>query len=179
MKNQIFSLQPFRKHISSSDLNITGSIARHADTLSIRYKLQGRLSEILIPDIADTPTRKKNLWENTCFEFFLAVRDISRYWEFNLSASGDWNVYHFQDYRAGMKEEASFSSLPLEIQRKSESFLLYSECDLGKIVNKHTLIEIGISAVIKYTDNELSYWALTHCKSEADFHLRDSFMIKL
>lgn len=179
MKNKPFSLQPFQKNSFLSDLNITGSIARRSDILSICYKVQGRLSEICLPEITDTPARKNNLWENTCFEFFLAVRDLPPYWEFNLSPSGDWNVYYFQGYRAGMKEEMSFSSLPFVTRRDSELFLLDFECDLERIVDKHKPIEIAISAVIKYTNNNLSYRALTHCGSKADFHLRDSFMIKL
>ena len=104
MKDRMFSLQPFRKDNFSSDLKIAGKVSRISDRLSICYELWGKLSAIVIPDIADTPTRKNNLWKSTCFEFFLAVRDMLPYWEFNLSASGDWNVYHFQDYRAGMKE---------------------------------------------------------------------------
>lgn len=179
MKKQLFSLQPFQKDGCSSDLNITGTVARHSDMLSIAYKLQGKLSEILIPDITDTPTRKNNLWKNTCFEFFLAVRDLPQYWEFNLSASGDWNVYCFQDYRAGMKEELSFSSLPFKVRNQAESFQLDLECDLSEIIDKQNPIEIAVSAVIQYTDNDLSYWALTHRNSEADFHFRESFMIKL
>ena len=64
---------------------------------------------------ADMPARRDRLWEETCFEFFLAVKNSPRYWEFNLSPAGHWNVYRFADYRQGMQEEPAFASLPFSV----------------------------------------------------------------
>ncbi len=179
MKEQIFFLQPFQKDVMSYPFNIKGNIARNFDSFYIRYEFLGDLSEILIPEKADIPARKNNLWQNTCLEFFIALRELPQYWEFNLSTSGDWNVYSFTDYRNGMKEELSFASLPFKIKKQTESFQLDFECDLGKIINKSQPAEFGVCTVIKYKNRELGYWALMHCDDKPDFHLRDSFILKL
>ena len=50
---------------------------------------------------------------------------------------------------------------------------------LDKIVPPEQAIEVGITTVIKDRDSEVSYWALTHQGTEADFHRRDSFIITL
>jgi len=179
MKDQNFILEPFQKNNLTNDLNIKGIINRQSNLLFINYELIGKLSEILVPNKSELPTRRNNLWDNTCFEFFIAIKDLPQYWEFNLSPSGDWNVYHFKDYHVGMIEELTFKSLPLKTQNQSELFQVSLECDLEKIINKSQSIELAISSVIRHKNNELSYWALTHCESKADFHIRNSFILEL
>ena len=64
--------------------------------------------------------------------------------------------------------------------RRYASFALiivYGYCK--KIINKSQQLEISINSVIKHKNNDLSYWALTHCESKADFHIRDSFTVKM
>ena len=77
----------------------------------------------MIPAPADLPARKHGLWEETCFEFFLGVKDSPRYWEFNLSPAGHWNVYRFAGYRQGMEEETAFTALPFRDRRGSDSLV--------------------------------------------------------
>jgi hypothetical protein len=174
-----FSLQPFSPVSPLPDCKITGSLARHSNILAIRYVLLGPLAELVIPSPVDLPARKHGLWEATCFEFFLAVKHSPQYWEFNLSPTGDWNVYRFAAYRQGRQEEMAFNSLPLNVQNQSDALLLALELDLNKIVRADQALEIAISTVIKHRADEVSYWALTHCGPQADFHRRDSFIIKL
>ena len=179
MNGQSFSLQPFSPDTLLPDLTITGHIARRGHTLAIRYALRGSLAELAIPAAVDRPARQHGLWEETCFEFFLAIKDSPRYWEFNLSPAGHWNVYGFQAYRQGMEEEKAFRSLPFSVQRRLDSLLLALKFDLAGIVRAEQAIEVGIAAVIKLRDREVTYWALTHPGPQADFHRRDSFIIEL
>lgn len=179
MNAQTFILEPFHKNKVTRDFTIKGSLRRFLNSLHIHYELVGNLSEILIQKQSEAPNRRKNLWENTCFEFFIAPKGLPQYWEFNLSPSGNWNVYHFQHYRAGMREEVTFESLPFNIQHQSESLQLNVTCDMGKIMHSSQPIEIAISSVIKHKHDELSYWALTHCDSKANFHMRDSFILEV
>ena len=179
MKYQYFSLIPLVKNALTSSLKIDGCIKRDSSSIFIHYQLAGKLSEILLPEQSDMPTRKSHLWDRTCFEFFIAVKDSPHYWEFNLTPSGDWNVFHFRDYRDGMKEELTFTSLPFKIQSKYEVFQLELACDLKRIIKKSDLIEIAVSAVVEGRNEEVSYWALSHCGLKADFHRRDSFTLEL
>jgi hypothetical protein len=179
MNDQSFSLQPFPPASPLLSLQITGNIARRSNTLAIRYALRGQLAELRIPVEAEMPVRKKELWQETCLEFFLAVKNSHRYWEFNLSPAGHWNVYRFSAYRQGMQEERTFTSLPFSVQKQSDSLLLAMELALDKIVQADQALEVAISAVIKLRDGEVNYWALSHHGLQADFHRRDSFIIEL
>ena len=179
MNEQSFSLEPFPTASPKLDLTIAGNIARHSNTLAIGYTLTGEVGEIGIPPLADMPIRKNGLWEETCFEFFLGVKNSPRYWEFNLSPAGHWAVYSFADYRQGMQEEMAFTSLSFTVQKEGDSLSLALELDLEKIVQATQALLVGISAVIKHKDGDVTYWALTHAGSQADFHLRDTFRVEL
>lgn len=178
MNEQIFSLQPFACDSLAPDVQIIGNITRHDHQLAISYQLLGELSKIAIAPPANTPSRKHELWQDTCFEFFVGIKDSERYWEFNLSPSGDWNVYRFDGYRQGMQEEAAFTNLPFWIEQ-SNIFTLRLNLNLDTIVLPNQGIEVAITTVIKQKNNQVTYWALAHKGTQPDFHIRDSFVIKL
>lgn len=179
MSQSNFSLQPFPADVSFPELEITGKITRDRQKLQIHYFLAGDLSAIAFSSLSATPTRQHNLWENTCFEFFLGIRNSTKYWEFNLSPGGDWNVYRFTDYRQGMEEETAITSLPFDVSRRSPSGQLDLEFDLNSITLAEQDLDIGITTVIKTKNNQVTYWALSHPGMKADFHQRDSFIKKL
>ncbi|MEH2425204.1 MAG: DOMON-like domain-containing protein [Nostoc sp.] len=179
MNDQTFSLQPFPSTKSLPKLKIAGNIARNGNKLAIRYLLKGDLKEIAIAPLSNTRSRKHELWKDTCFEFFVSIKDSLRYWEFNLSPAGYWNVYRFDAYRQEMQEETAFTILPFSVQNQADGLALVLEVDLNKIVSAEQEIEVAITTVIKHRDGEVTYWALTHRGAEADFHLRDTFIIEL
>ena len=186
MSEQTFSLQPFPSTKSLPNLKIAGNIARNGNQLAIRYILEDDLKEIAlakptggIAPPTNTPSRKHELWQDTCFEFFLGIKDFARYWEFNLSPTGHWNVYRFDGYRQGMQEETAFENLPFNVQNQTDSLILTLDVDLDKIISAEQAIEVGITTVIKDRNGEVTYWALTHQGAEADFHLRDSFILEM
>lgn len=171
-----FFLSPFTAVCDSAILNLSGSVDRIDNQLILKFDLFDQLSQVLIP-VAKSPNRQDNLWQTTCFEFFIGVQNSSEYWEFNLSPSGDWNVYHFENYRTGMQQEKAFLSLPFERETRSHHTTFLIELDLN-CLNIAQSIDLGITAVIE-TNQQLSYWALKHCGKEADFHIRKSFAIEL
>jgi hypothetical protein len=179
MNGQDFSLQPFSPISPPLNFKITGHIIRGPRQLAIRYDLRGDLAALVIPAAAAMPARRPGLWEETCCEFFLGIKDAPRYWEFNLSPAGHWNVYRFAGYRQGMGEETALTSLPVNVRRRPDSLRLELELDVGAIVSADQPLMVGIAAVIKLTGGELTYWALTHPGPAADFHRRDSFLVDL
>jgi hypothetical protein len=162
-----------------SGLKIAGEIFRVSNRLGIRYDLLYDSGVILIPAPSHIPIRKKKLWEDTCFEFFIAVKDSPRYWEYNLSPSGYWNIYSFAAYRQGMQEDADVLSLPFSAQLSPGALSLFLEIVLDRILHRDQALEVGISAVIKHCDGMMSYWSLSHPGPQADFHRRDGFLIEL
>jgi hypothetical protein len=174
-----FFLKPFPGEENFSDVKITGTIGRHADTLSIGYALLGNLSELAIPSPGELPERKDHLWDETCLEFFLGVKDSEPYWEFNLSPAGYWNVYRFASYRMDMREEPAFPSLPFRIRMEPEALRLSLDLETGKIIPKDRTLEIAVGAVIETVTGKRSHWALVHPGPRPDFHRRDGFLLNI
>ncbi|MDZ8104838.1 MAG: DOMON-like domain-containing protein [Nostoc sp. DedQUE12a] len=179
MNSQTFSLQPFPSTKSLANLEITGDISRDINQFSIGYNLTGDLKEIVVAPPSNTPSRKHQLWEDTCFEFFLGIKNSQQYWEFNLSPAGDWNVYRFDGYRQGMREETALTILLFDVRNHTDKLVLTLNIDLDKIISPEQIIEVAITTVIKCKDNGVTYWALTHRGAKPDFHLRDSFILEL
>jgi hypothetical protein len=177
MSDQIFTLQPFPT-TPPTELEVIGTVARRANVLTLAYSLLGDLSDVEIPSAAE-PKRQGKLWESTCFEFFLGTKNDKRYWEFNLSPAGHWNVYRFDNYRSGLKEETAFPTLPFDVQTEPDALSISLKLNLGAIVPANQALEVAIATVVKNQQGELSYWALKHLGKEPDFHLRESFTLRL
>jgi hypothetical protein len=148
-------------------------------------------------DASGLPQRCDGLWQHTCFELFLGVLGESAYWEFNLSPSGDWNVYSMTAYRQGQAPELTYEQLevhvtgPLAAPRLADCRLsgpralleLETHCPLPPMLQAcrqsgHTL-EVGLSAVLESQSGALSFWALRHPGPEPDFHDRGGWLLRL
>ena len=174
-----FRLIPFPA-LKIPAIEIAGQVARQGNLLSIRYSVQGDIEDIRLPVRSESPARKHDLWKAACFEFFLAVKDQPEYWEFNLSPSGDWNVYTMEAYRqVNMREEVAFSELPFEFTKTMNQLSLDVAVYPGVLSQRQNVLQIGITVIIQTTDGSETYWALTHPGPRADFHLRESFVIEL
>jgi len=181
-----FTLRPFNQE--HPDIEIAGDIQRVGDRLQLSYKLTGDIAKLAIPGLTAMPVRRDELWQHSCFEFFLALKDEPAYWEQNLSPSGDWNVYRLSGYRESLKSEPAFAELPFQVIVTESFCLLMLDLDLSKIVRVGQSIEVGVTTVVEVQSESaepmgmsgrLSYWAIAHTESEPDFHRRDSFMIQL
>jgi hypothetical protein len=126
------------------------------------------LIDILWPDFALDPERKDELWKSTCFEFFAKTSIGTSYWELNLSPSGNWNHYHFDDNRKGMKPFAG-SSCQINSQKTKTEYLISGQFILPK--SSDTIEKWGVSAVLSSKNKkENEYWSLAHPGPVPDFH---------
>jgi hypothetical protein len=174
-----FSLVPF-PNSKIPDIQITGKISRTQNFLNIHYSLTGDIGSILIPEVAPKPLRKNKLWQETCFEFFVAIPEQSHYWEFNLSPSGAWNVFRMDAYRRiGLREETAIPAVLFLIQTETGRLSADTKVGLSSIIAKEDSIQVGITSVIEATDGHQTYWALAHLASQPDFHIRESFILLL
>ncbi len=179
MSEQSFSLIAF-PDTNIPDISISGRITRQNNILTIHYSVTGNTEIILFPEISSNPTRKDDLWRATCFEFFVAIPDGDQYWEFNMSPSGDWNIYHMDAYRqVGLREVSSMQRLQFSVRKDAACVSVETNVDLNAILDDEKPIQVGITAVIQTQDGHETYWALTHPGSQADFHLRESFLLRL
>src|SRR5690606_15924970 len=79
-------------------------------SLRLDYRVAAELSQLCLPApvvVAGAAAgRADQLWRHTCLEVFVAGRGSQGYREFNFSPSGEWAVYDFSAYRAGMTAPA-------------------------------------------------------------------------
>ena len=173
-----FSLTPFSLS-DSPQITIHGTVNRQRNKFSFSYIVSGTIEEIFFPPPIANPARKDDLWKTTCFEFFIAVKSSPRYWEFNLSPSGEWNAYLMDAYRqVNMREEMRVQQVQFSVQKEAECFYLEGDLDLSACIAEGSLIEVGIAGVIKTNDGRESFWALTHPQTAADFHVRNNFILE-
>lgn len=181
-----FSLIPFPDNCPHPEIEITGQIERLDQQLSMTFQLTGEIQQVVVAPADPNRSRRNELWQNTCFEFFLGLKGSPKYWEFNLSPAGHWNIYRFDDYREGMAEELAFQFLPFLVKVQPDSLTLSLDLNLEAIIRPTQDLEVGITTVIQSKINDLiseqnsiTYWALTHVGKEADFHQRKSFILNL
>jgi len=176
---QVFELTPFPSN-TIPNIKISGGIVRAGNNLFIRYEVSGDIYKILLSARATSPSRTDDLWKATCFEFFVAIPNQPGYWEFNMSPSSDWNVYRMDAYRrVGFREETAFTQLPFLFKETENQLSLDISVDLDRILQPQQAVQVGIAAIIQTMDGRETYWALTHPGQQADFHLREGFILEL
>jgi hypothetical protein len=179
MTGQSFSLVPFPAP-RIPEITITGKVSLDDHSLSLYYSLTGQIEQVLLPPTSASPTRRDELWKATCFEIFLAVKDQPAYWEFNMSPSGDWNIYRMDAYRRiGFRAETALSHLPFEMKKRAKEYSLDVSVDLASLFLLQQQLELGITAIVQTKDGAETYWALAHPAPQADFHLRAGFTLAL
>lgn len=174
-----FVLTPFPGEEPPFDLRIGGTAGRAGDLLVLDCAFLGTLAEIAIPPPAAAPARRGRLFEATCLELFLAERGLAPYREFHLTPAGHWNAYRFTGYRAGMREDPAFSSMPFRVRRKPEALRVSLELPLGGILPAEAPLEAAVCAVVRDASGGRSHWALAHPGPRPDFHRREGFGILL
>ncbi len=79
---------------------LTVLFERDGLALWLRFVAEGQMPEVVWPGPVE-PGRADDLWRHSCFEAFVQADD--GYVEYNLSPSGQWATYRFDDYRRGMR----------------------------------------------------------------------------
>jgi hypothetical protein len=175
-QSKSFSLTDF-PNAAPAPCQVSGQIRRDGSIVYLHYELKGTRS-VRIPG-PTAPDRRYDLWEATCFEWFVGVPGTIDYWEFNLAPSGQWNCFYLEDYRQGLREEGAIATLPFQVKAAADQLTLDLTLNLGILIPADLPIEVAITTVVQSQSGELHYLALDHCGDQADFHLRESFQIHL
>jgi hypothetical protein len=148
-------------------------------TLVCSYSLHGDISRVRIA--GGGGGHSGGLWQHTCFEAFVAARDVPGYYEFNFSPTLAWASYHFAGYREGMAP-ASVSAAPgLQVKRSSDRLELAATVHLDGLagLGDNATLRIALAAVVEDYRGRLHYWALEHPPGKPDFHHPESFSVEL
>lgn len=179
MCTDVFQLIPFENDLFTDQYRIEGNLQRTGDCLDLVYRVTGPLKGLCIEPMTGRPQRKDGLWEKTCFECFIGMACVTRYWEINFSPAGHWNVYCFDGYRHGMQEEPLICFPKITADINDDTFQLTCAVDLSPIGLVKNPILVGLSAVLQNNNDDTTHWALTHPGSKPDFHQREGFAITL
>jgi hypothetical protein len=149
------------------------AVRNQPESLYLRFIIDGEMDKIVMPP-RRTLGRTDGLWQTTCCEAFVKRAGYCEYLEFNLSPSTAWASYHFDDYRAGMRE----ADVVPDFDRVGGIFqTLLDFSDQPDLHNADW--QLGLSAVIEEVDGTKSYWALAHPPGKPDFHHPDCFALTL
>lgn len=133
----------------------------------VRWRIDG-VSKLVIPQFAGRG-RAENLWQTTCFEFFMKPWGGEGYSEFNLSPSERWAAYDFTSYREGMSER-EFRREPDSTMRVGQAMAIF-DAAMPRVQMPEQPCSVALAAVIEEEGGVKSYWALTHPNAEKpDFH---------
>lgn len=163
--------------------SIEVSHCREADgSLRLGYRLVAPLSQLCLPvpvGIAGAVAgRADELWRHTCLEVFVAARGSQGYREFNFSPSGQWAMYAFSAYRAGMTVPALGNPPEMSWQRGAGLLQLEVSLPAESLPAADGGFRLALSAVIEEQSGTISYWALNHPAGQPDFHHPGSFVLE-
>ena len=149
-------------------LSVSAEIHATPIGCDVEFHLVGGVDAIRIPSAGPT-ARSDDLWQTTCFEFFWQPIGGSSYREFNLSPSGRWAAYDFDEFRTGMRDAAVDA---IAISQSCSSSHGHGELVLKASIAAElpTPAQVSLSAVVQHADGELQYWALAFGPGKADFH---------
>jgi hypothetical protein len=147
--------------------------------LGLRWRLEGDLSAVQLPEATAAPERRDGLWEHSCFEAFLAASGEPAYVELNLSPAGHWNLYQLDAYRSGLRPDLAVTALPSRRRQGPGWLELALELPVACLPAGAAGLELAITAVLQQPGGVCSYWALAHAGPEPDFHRRESFVHSL
>jgi hypothetical protein len=159
-------------------------LSRSGDgSLQARFDCECEAGALRLPD-AQPAAAADELWRHTCCELFAGVAGAAAYREFNWSPSGQWAAYAFSEYR---RRDLSTPDLNLHTPRieflvSAAGWSLVARLDAGALPGlpgDASAIELGVAAVLEAADGSLSYWALQHAAARPDFHVRDTFALRL
>lgn len=163
--------------------SIEVSHRRAADgSLHLGYRVVAPLSQLCLPApvVAGAGAgRADELWRHTCLEVFVAARGSQGYREFNFSPFGEWAMYAFSAYRAGMTAPALGSPPGMHWQRNNGCLELEVSLPAESLPAADGGFRLALSAVIEEQSGTISHWALRHPAGQPDFHHPGSFVLEI
>ena len=141
------------------------------------YRLTGDLARLAIPARA-VARRADRLWEQTCFEAFVAA-DGDRYFELNFSPSTEWAAYGFDGYRQGVRPLPLDGAPSIRVDETPGELRVTADVELGAVAASPWPWRVGLTAVVEDRAGGRAYFALRHSREVPDFHDAAGFVVSL
>ncbi|WP_297925091.1 phosphotransferase [uncultured Agitococcus sp.] len=181
------------QQVQQPPVTIQTVIRQNAQQLEVFYRVasQQSLDDCLaaVPVVKIAENQAKGLWQHNCLEVFIANKNQSAYLEFNGSSTQQSDLFYFNHERVnGQGIKTSEHILPtcatqaqwqwFYMQTSNHQALAKFSLDLisvAEVIDTTQPIEYSVTAVVEDRQGQHYYLALQHCRSEADFHARESF----
>ena len=162
----------------SAASGIDARVRRESGTLVFHFVLHAPADRIRIPPAA-AGGRADGLCQHTCFEAFVRAGGTA-YLELNFSPSGQWAIYRFSGYRAGMTPVPVATAPRIAVRRFDDRLELEAAVPADALdAAPAEGAQLALSAVVEDDSGRLSYWAVRHAPAQADFHHPDGFVLEL
>ena len=148
-----------------TDYSVTAYLVEQAHGYELNFSLHGDLSQVEGLEPGEGGERLSNLWKHTCFEVFLGL-PAGRYREVNISSSGNWQIFDFNEYR-GQPQFPDVNVKGISATSQDDHFKI--RCTIPPA--DEAIVDLNLCAVIKIS-NMLTYWAARHPLRNPDFHAR-------
>ncbi|MBF7686127.1 hypothetical protein I2F17_09880 [Acinetobacter sp. B10A] len=165
-----YELIPFER---CDDINIIVAIEQQSSLLNVGFWVKDPYQFIQWPAVQPQCGTADFLWQQTCFELFIGIKDCDDYVEINLSPSQLWQCYDFEEYRYPESIPPQHSQGIELLELKRTHYGISSTIDIANFIAKHNVkmndIFMGICAVIQTAQGE-KFYSLQHSSPQADFH---------
>jgi hypothetical protein len=148
-----------------SPWHVTADVVCDEAKVLLTFRMAGSIDHLRVPPPAASE-RTDELWRTTCLDWFVANPSGAGYAEYNLSPSGHWAAYSFDDYRHGMRN-AVLERPPLITVTKDATRLTVTADLAWQGSDAQTF---GCAAVLEHLDGRRAFHALAHSSGAPDFH---------
>jgi len=158
-------------------LQVAASATLDARGLWLSFVLRCESRLLALAEPSPRPGRRDRLWEHTCCEAFVGASAGTAYLELNLAPSGDWALWAFDDYRAGMRAAATVGAPRLRVLRGASEVRVDAQLDAAVLSGflGAAPYHVGLTAVVEERTGGRSFFALRHTSDHPDFHARGSW----
>lgn len=177
-----FELVPFQK--THQPIHIVSALDYHAPAqLQLGFWVNDPEQAIIYPEKQEMQPgqRVDFLWEQTCFELFIGIKNADAYREINLSPNLTWQAYQFEEYRYPEDMPPQVADDIQLLDLKKTHFGLTAHFDVKDFLKQQQIrlhdLYFGISAVI-VTAEQQHFFALQH-QQIADFHNKRNWIATL
>ena len=164
---------------TSTDIALFAAVDKVDSGLLLQYRLKDLQKQVLKSSFQPNAVmqRSHELWKTTCFEAFWAAVAEEKYWELNLSANKQYNIYSFQSYRTPQppKEDLQFSVVKMQQEKNTLRAWIEGPFPAKPLV--FNLCAVLKLQVLPEREAETLFMSNQHTGIKPDFHLRQGFNI--
>lgn len=174
MRQHDYSLTAFDAIALALDARVR--LEQQAEYFKLTYLIKGDVEQLCLPTWDDKKAKQRitGLWQQSCFECFIAKQGEPTYRELNFSPSGAWNAFAFSDYRQGMQEDYSVRLLQHDYDITGNTLCVSVKFHCPEN-NKAQTLALNISMILDIQGRQ-TYWAIRH-PEKPDFHRRECFLV--